>query len=394
MLNFGFIGIGQGGCNIVNAFAKDFPCLAINTAETDLAELDDIPPHLRVLTKVTEGGAGKNIRLGELAIIRYRDQIREKIQLTMDRSDLIWVVAGLGGGTGSLGIVQLITLLAAMGKKHGAIITLPTADEGTVEKVNALIAAKQLYDLQNMSKNFRSMIIIDNDKLKQQIFSSGNLSYEKFYDEANSVIYKDFINLYNYSKMSSITAFDTEDYKGMFYEKGCLIFSEANIEFSENETALASAVTEMWRSTVFECGDVARATAVALIIERPKSFDKDGQQINRLFEEIKKRVSSGRFCRGVYHKEGLKDLLGAKPIKVFTLLAGLPFPEQKFSELKAQVDQEMQDIKAKRQLQELAVDLEPLLNFVNETNNDYVEEELDFSIFGVKEPVLNWSFPR
>lgn len=387
MMNFGFIGIGQGGGNIANTFAKDFPVIAINTAENDLTGLNNIPKHLRILTQISEGGAGKSIKYGEAAIIRHQEVIRDTIKMTMDQCDMIWLIAGLGGGTGSLGIIQMVQLLSKMGKKHSAIVTLPTQDEGTIEKANALIAAKQLYDIQIKSNNFRSLILVDNDKLKQQILDAGNFSYERFWDEANSLIYKKFKAFYDLSRLSGTTAFDVMDYKGMFDEKGCLVFAEEMIPFNDNENALASAVIRSWRNTVFLSGDVTKATAVAVIVQRPPGFDKGGKEINELYEAIKKQITSGKFCRGVYFNDSLLDKaadsvsLKTKPVKISSVVAGVAFPIEKIQELKARVDKEIADVKEKQKRESIDLDLGSYLDFVDRTNNENKVEELDFTIF-------------
>jgi cell division GTPase FtsZ len=118
----------------------------------------------RIHTNISEGGAGKSIRFGEIAIRSYKEDIIDIINLNKDlnASDTIWLIAGLGGGTGSLGIIQMSMLLSKIGRKHSMIITTPAHDEGTTEKANALVSGMQIYNLIGKSKNLRSLIIMDN----------------------------------------------------------------------------------------------------------------------------------------------------------------------------------------------------------------------------------------
>ncbi len=390
MMNFGFIGIGQGGGNIVNCFGKDFPTIAINTAPNDLEGLNNIPKHQRILAKVTEGGAGKSIRYGEKAILTHQNQIVDTIKLSMGDVDRIWLVAGLGGGSGSLGLIQTSILLSKMGKRHSVIVTLPTDDEGTVEKVNSIIALKQLYDLHGHSKNFQSYLIVDNNELKKRILDSGQFTYERFWDEANSLIYRQFKMFYDLSRLSGTTAFDTEDYKSMFDEKGGLVFAESFVDISSGDNALAAAVMQSWRDTVFVSGDVTQATAIAVVVQRPTGFDKGGQEINTLFEKMKEQIGSGKFCRGVYYNDSILDkAAGAvgqgKPVKISSVVAGIPFPVNIVADLKGQVDREIADIKQKQRRDSLDLDIGSYLSFVDQNNgeNDSIEE-LDFTIFNKK----------
>jgi cell division GTPase FtsZ len=124
MMNFGFIGIGQAGGNIANVFAQEFPAIAINTAKNDLAVLANIKSSYRLHTDISEGGAGKSIRYGEKAIRRYQAEIIDLVNLNKDlkEAETIWLIAGLGGGTGSLGIIQMSVLLSKLGRKHSIIL--------------------------------------------------------------------------------------------------------------------------------------------------------------------------------------------------------------------------------------------------------------------------------
>lgn len=173
--------------------------------------------------------------------------------MIMKDCDFIWVVSGLGGGTGSLGSLQVISILSRLGKPHGLICTLPCLDEGTTEKVNALISMKAIQDAHEKSDSFRSILIIDNNILKEKII--GQFSYEKFWSAANDIICGGIINMYEYSKKESITSFDSEDYLRIIMEKGCIIFSKEEFEFksTDTETVLASKVKDMWNDNIFLC---------------------------------------------------------------------------------------------------------------------------------------------
>jgi cell division GTPase FtsZ len=210
----------------------------------------------------------------------------------------------------------------------------------------------------------------------------------KFWDEANSLIFKKFKAFYDLSKLSGTTAFDVMDYKGMFDEKGCLVFAEDMIPFNDNENALASAVIQSWRNTVFLSGDVTKSTAVAVIVQRPPGFDKGGKEINELYEAIKRQITSGKFCRGVYFTDNLLDKaadsvnIKTKPVKISSVVAGIAFPLEKIKELQAEVDLEMKDIKAKQQRENIDLDLSTYLDFVGQVNDETAPEEIpDFTIF-------------
>ena len=97
------IGVGGGGCNTVNQMAQagiegvDFVC-----ANTDRDHLERCVPtnQLQLGVEITRGlGAGSNPEIGRQAAEEDRDRIREMIEGT----DLLFVTAGMGGGTGTPG---------------------------------------------------------------------------------------------------------------------------------------------------------------------------------------------------------------------------------------------------------------------------------------------------
>jgi cell division GTPase FtsZ len=217
----------------------------------------------------------------------------------------------------------------------------------------------------------------------------GDRSYEKILDEENQIIFKSFKSFYDLSKLEGSTAFDTEDYKGLFDEQGCLAFSETTVPYNEGDNSLAAAAVKSWRNTVYLSGDVTKATAMAVVVQRPTGFDKGGNEINDLFESIKEAVPSGKFCRGVYFADNLLDraagVIGnGKPIRISSMLAGLPFPLEFFNKLKEQVDIEMADVKDKKRREDPSFDLDPYIDFVDQGIRKEVIEELDFTIFKEK----------
>lgn len=176
MINMGFVCIGQGGGNMGNIFAREFPTIAVNTAKQDLAGLSNIPEDLRIFTQVTDGGAGKRAKLGEYAVRQYRETIQDKVEMVMRDVDLIWVLVGLGGGSGSLGAGQLVQQIVRTGKNVGVVATLPIQDmEGTHEKANALLAIDSFMKLQAQLSRFKGVLFVDNQRLKKRVLEHRGL---------------------------------------------------------------------------------------------------------------------------------------------------------------------------------------------------------------------------
>lgn len=173
-LNFGFLGLGMGGNSIAAACAevstnipnKKYPysALLINTNQIDLDKIEVTNPQIEKLLIGSGKGAGRDIELGEKMYRESSDQVAEKIKVQFKDADFVWVVAGLGGGTGTGSIIEAIRTVASSGfnKRFGLILTLPRKNEGATVLGNALL---RLQLINQAMKGLGSIILVDNQKL-------------------------------------------------------------------------------------------------------------------------------------------------------------------------------------------------------------------------------------
>lgn len=185
---FGFIGIGQGGSKIVDAFAgirspKDgepvYPCMIVNSNLGDMRSLRNIPDHLQFALKGYENGVGKNPEVGKEAFTKNGAAIFDAISNVMASCKMIYVVSAMGGGTGAGSINVLCDAVADyLGKPVAAITALPRPDE--VESLNAYNAMAELVPkLQEVREDgeggryraLENIIILDNEKIVQDHLS-------------------------------------------------------------------------------------------------------------------------------------------------------------------------------------------------------------------------------
>jgi cell division GTPase FtsZ len=388
-MKHGFIGVGQGGNNIIDAgFAKTFPVLAVNTAEVDLGNLKNVTKDCQFVARITEGGAGENIIIGEQAVRMHRKEIAEKIKTIFRECEYIWVVTGLGGGTGTLASVQIIEILTEMGINHGFIGTMPMKNEGTTKKVNAVLGMNQIWTAHTQSELFKSMVIIDNERLKNIIIQEGEFSHEKLWETVNDRIFSMFSALYDFTEQSGTTCLDLEDFKRMFDQKGCMLFNEGDYDpRNQSNQGLAICIMELWRDTIFQTGDIEGALATAVVLERPADFDKDGQLIDNMFAALKDKFKAGLFCRGVYaSKLNTADILKIrkKPVRVLTVVSGAPFPKEYLQKFTQEADEELKIIydKAKPE-NDLGIGnmLGVFRDYVVKNNGPKQGQKLDLSLF-------------
>ena len=153
------IGVGGGGCNTVNQMIEagidgvDFIC-----ANTDRQHLERCKPTtiLQLGAAITRGlGAGSNPEVGRQAALEDKDRIRELIQDT----DLLFITAGMGGGTGTGGAPVIAEIAKECGVLTVAVVTKPFM----FEQKKRMAAAMR--GIEEMEKNVDSLILIPNEKL-------------------------------------------------------------------------------------------------------------------------------------------------------------------------------------------------------------------------------------
>jgi cell division protein FtsZ len=157
------IGVGGGGSNAVNRMIRaemmGVEFIACNTDAQALLQ-SDAPHKLRIGDKITRGlGAGGDAQLGQ----RAAEEDSEKIAEALRDSDMVFITAGLGGGTGS----GAAPVVAEIAKENGAltigVVTKPFSFEGARRKLVAEKAAEEL------KTKVDTLITIPNDRLRDVV---------------------------------------------------------------------------------------------------------------------------------------------------------------------------------------------------------------------------------
>ncbi|MGB0385631.1 MAG: cell division protein FtsZ [Ardenticatenaceae bacterium] len=153
------IGVGGGGSNAVNRMIQEaitgVEFIAINT-DSQALMLSEAPTRIRIGDKITRGlGAGGNPEIGARAAEESVDEIHEAVR----GADLVFITAGLGGGTGTLASSVVARVARDAGALTIAVITRPFTFEGSRRSENARAG---LSALQN---EVDTMIVIPNDRL-------------------------------------------------------------------------------------------------------------------------------------------------------------------------------------------------------------------------------------
>jgi cell division GTPase FtsZ len=258
-----------------------------------------------------------------------------------------------------LGSLHAVGALSHIEKYNGLIATLPTSEEGTRNKENAMIAATEIINANEKIELFRPMIFIDNQQLQGSLI--GSMSYEESLVEMNKIFCSSFLDIYDFSTRPALTSFDPEEYRRMLMEKGCVLFAKDDFDYNpkDSDTCMLTMLKDLWKKSIFLTGDYSKATAAAVIIERPENFDTDGVKINAMFSGAKEYIGSGYFCRGVYRQR--EGMIKKKPLTIATILSGIPAPIERINKLAEDVEKERQQLEEKRtQAPKLSVRTEEL----------------------------------
>jgi len=153
------VGVGGGGSNAVNRMIAEgltgVDFIAVNT-DTQALMLSDAPKRVRIGDKLTRGlGVGGNAELGQKAAAESTDELYEVLR----GSDMVFVTAGMGGGTGTGAAPIIAGIAREMNALTIGVVTRPFTWEGSVRTETARSGIERLKEAVD------TLIVIPNDRL-------------------------------------------------------------------------------------------------------------------------------------------------------------------------------------------------------------------------------------
>jgi len=179
-LNIKVIGIGGGGNNaairIMDDYIQNVDTYLFNTETSKLKKINS-KSVLQIGKQVTRGlGAGANEKVGEAAAIESSDEIRNILQGT----DMLFLTAGMGGGTGTGAIPIVADIAKSMNILTVAIVTKPFTFEGKTRLTRAEVGIEKL------KQNVNASIIVLNDRLLK--LSKDKITINKAFEIADNIL--------------------------------------------------------------------------------------------------------------------------------------------------------------------------------------------------------------
>ena len=210
--NIKVIGVGGGGNNAVNRMVeselKGVQFLAVNT-ESQVLELSKADVTIQIGEKVTKGlGAGANQQIGEAAA----QESREDIIKALEGADMVFVTAGMGGGTGTGAAPVVAECAKEVGALTVGVVTKPFAFEGKRRRASAEKG------IEFLTQKVDTIIVIPNDKLLQVVDKKCSLS--DAFGKADDVLRQGIKGISDLIQIPGLINLDFADVKTIMTEQG------------------------------------------------------------------------------------------------------------------------------------------------------------------------------
>lgn len=216
------IGVGGGGSNAVNhMFREGIKGVDFVVCNTDQQALDISPVPLKIAlgSGLTEGrGAGSLPEIGKKATMESIEDIKKILGAN---TKMVFITAGLGGGTGTGGAPVIAQAAKEMGILTVAIVTVPFGFEGKKRKIQAEEGLKELRE------HVDTILIINNDKLREMY---GNLKLGEAFAHADDILNTAAKSIAEIITVTLHVNLDFADVQTVMKDSGVAIMGSASCE--------------------------------------------------------------------------------------------------------------------------------------------------------------------
>jgi len=297
------IGVGGGGSNAVNHMfrlgIKGVDFMICNTDHQAL-EMSPVPVRVQLGPSLTDGrGAGSIPEIGKNAAIENVEEIRT---LLSQNTKMVFITAGMGGGTGTGAAPIIAGLAKEMGILTVAIVTVPFSFEGKKRKAQADSGIEEL------KKNVDTLLVICNDRLRE---IHGNLKLTEAFIHADDVLAIAAKSIAETITKTLHINVDFADVQTVLKESGVAIMGSASAEGDERAIA---AIMNALDSPLLNDNNIEGARYILLNITsgtKEVTMDELGQITDFIQEQA---GNSAEVIMGVGTDESLGDKVGVTVI--------------------------------------------------------------------------------
>ncbi len=308
------VGVGGGGCNAIESMMKrglnGVEYVAINT-DAQVLKTSSADHKIQVGNSITRGlGAGADPRVGKTAV----EEDRKNIEKVLKGSDMVFVTAGMGGGTGTGGAPIVASIAKSLGALVVGIVTTPFNWEGKKRSKNAnkgIEEFKQFVD---------SLIVIPNQRLLNIL--DKNIPAAEAFDKPNEVLWEATRGIADIITITGIINVDFADVRSVMKESGDAIMG---CGVASGDDRAVEAAKRAIKSPLLEGVDIHGAKNILLNVTGSNTltmqeiddgnqviYEAAGEETNVIFgwvnkEEMGENVSYTVIATGFNNEENEKD---------------------------------------------------------------------------------------
>ena len=239
------IGVGGGGSNAVNyIYNQKIPKVKFVVCNTDKQHLEDSPVEQRVLLgeNITHGrGAGNKPEIGKKCAEASTEEIK---QLFTDGTEMVFITAGMGGGTGTGAAPVVAKLAKEAGMLTIGIVTVPFMFEGKQKIIKALDGAKA------MREHVDALLLINNENL---IELYPDLNFFNAFEKADDTLANAARSVSDIISERCYINVDFEDVRTTLKDSGTAIISTA---YGEGDHRISEAIHNALHSPLLKSHDI------------------------------------------------------------------------------------------------------------------------------------------
>ncbi|MCU0383291.1 MAG: cell division protein FtsZ [Cyclobacteriaceae bacterium] len=320
------IGVGGGGSNAVNhMFRQGIKDVEFVVCNTDAQALNSspVPYKLQIGTNLTEGlGCGANPDVGRAAAIESREQIREMLNGTK----MVFVTAGMGGGTGT-GAAPIIAKIAKeMDILTVGIVTVPFGWEGKKKYAQASIGIEEL------RSNCDTVLMILNDKLRE-IF--GNLAIGQAFAQADNVLTTAAKGIAEIITLTGHVNVDFQDVRTVMLNAGAAVMGTSE---TRGDNRARKAAESALSSPLLDNRDIMGAKRILLSIFSGTEVELSMDELSEITDYI--QTQAGQEAEMIFG-HGVDETLGDR-IRVTVIATG--FDAEAKKQIKKEENKKVHDL--------------------------------------------------
>ncbi len=289
------VGVGGGGGNAVSTMIRaDLDGVDFVAANTDSQALtvNVAPTKIQLGDKLTKGlGAGANPDIGRKAALEQEEMIREEL---VD-SDMVFVTAGMGGGTGTGGAPVIARIAKDLGALTVGVVTKPFSFEG---RKRCRVAEEGIHELRAAVD---TLIVIPNQRLIE--VSGRTTTAMDAFEEADDVLLHAVRGISEIITQPGLINVDFADVRTIMAEMGMAMMGAG---FGSGDSRAVDAAMSAISSPLLEDVSIGGARGVLVNITACKDFGI--QEMNEAVELIQDQAhDDANIIVGLVHNEDLED---------------------------------------------------------------------------------------